>query len=269
MKRVVFYIGIVFFILLGADLWSPVSASGASDAVDFLSDDFYSEEAESDVFYDPLEPLNRIVFTFNDTLFIWVMEPVATVYSNVIPMDLRGCIDNFFRNLQEPVRFINTLLQGRFSESLHVIGRFVINSTLGVYGFADAAGIDFGIKPVEATLGETLETWGIGDGFYLVIPLYGPSTLREITGDVVDAFGMTPYYSWTDDLIVAGSIYVGKETNKLSLHLGEYEEWTKLLFDPYISFRNAYFQYRRTARGDQFRGAEFRSKAIENSAPAE
>ena len=146
----------------------PTLVSGADEAVDFLSDDFYSEDAESDVFNDPLQPLNRIVFIFNDTLFIWVMEPVATFYSNVVPWDIRGCIDNFFRNLQEPIRFVNTLLQGRFSESLNVLERFVINSTLGIYGLADAAGIDFGIKPIEATLGETLETWGIGDGFYLV-----------------------------------------------------------------------------------------------------
>ncbi|GAB4335206.1 MAG: VacJ family lipoprotein [Desulfobulbaceae bacterium] len=216
--------------------------------VDFLSDDFYSEEAESEVFNDPLEPVNRLVFQFNDTLYIWVMEPVATLYSRVIPMDLRGCIENFFRNLKEPVRLVNTLLQGRFEDSLTVLVRFLINTTLGVYGLADAAGTDFGFSPVEATMGETLEKWGLGDGFYLVIPLYGPSTLREITGDVVDGVEMTPYYSWSDDLLVNGAIYVGKQTNSLSLRLGQYEEWKKLLFDPYVSFRNAYFQHRRTVR---------------------
>lgn len=268
MLRVSFYIGIVFFVFGMSNLLSPTPVLGAGEAVDFLSDDFYSEDAESDVFNDPLEPVNRIVFVFNDTLFVWVMEPVATFYSNVVPADLRGCVDSFFRNLQEPVRFINTLLQGRFSDSLDVLGRFVINSTLGIYGLADAAGREFGIEPIEATLGETLENWGIGDGFYLVIPLYGPSTFREITGDVVDAFGMTPYYSWTDDLWVASTIYVGKETNSLSLHLGEYEEWTKLLFDPYVSFRNAYFQYRRTAR-NRSKGAEYRLKAIENDSSDE
>jgi len=268
MLRVVLYIFIVTFSLGLGNLWLPTPVLGADEAVDFLSDDFYSEDAESYLFNDPLEPVNRIVFIFNDTLFIWVMEPVATFYSNVVPGDLRGCFDSFFRNLQEPVRFVNTLLQGRFSDSLDVLGRFVINSTLGIYGLADAAGRDFGIAPIEATLGETLENWGVGDGFYLVIPLFGPSTFREITGDVVDAMGMTPYYSWTDDLWVASTIYVGKETNKLSLHLGEYEEWTKLLFDPYVSFRNAYFQYRRTAR-DRSRGAEYRLKAIEDVSPAE
>jgi len=232
-----------------AFLRSPVIVFASSEnPVDFLSDEFYSEEAESQLFNDPLEPVNRVIFKFNDTLYIWVMDPIATAYSKVLPADIRGCINSFFRNLQEPVRFINTLLQGRFSDSGRVLVRFVINSTLGIYGFADAAANDFDFPPVEATMGETLESWGVGDGLYLVIPLYGPSTLREISGDLVDAIEMTPYYSWSDDLAVDGAIYFGKETNHLSFHLGEYEEWKKMLFDPYVSFRNAYFQYRRRVR---------------------
>lgn len=246
----VFFIIIVIFILPMVSVVIPSTLVYGSydEPVDYLSDDFYSGEAESEEFYDPLESVNRLVFTFNDTMYIWVMEPVATLYSHVVPLDLRSCINNFFHNLQEPVRFINTLLQGRFSDSIEVLERFVINSTLGIYGLADAAGSEFGIMPVEGTMGETLETWGVGDGFYLVIPLYGPSTLREITGDIVEAAEMVPYYSWSDDLLVDGAIYVGKETNNLSMHLGEYEELKKLLFDPYISFRNAYFQYRRKVR---------------------
>ncbi len=260
--RAIFILCIVFLIpgifILGP---SSVVFGASSDPVDFLSDDFYSAEAESDVFNDPFEPVNRLVFTFNDKMYIWVMEPVATFYSHAVPMDLRGCINSFFRNLQAPVRFINTLLQGRFSDSAMILERFVINSTLGIYGFADAAGKEFGIDPIEASMGETLETWGLGDGFYLVVPLYGPSTLREMTGAVVDGLEMTPYYTWSEELLVNGSIYIGKETNALSLRLGEYEEWKKLLFDPYISFRNAYFQYRRQVR--------FRPAGIEKSGAVE
>jgi len=248
-RHITLLLFIILFVPGIAVLCPPTVVFGASDVpVDFLSDDFYSDEAESEVFNDPLEPVNRIFFTFNDKIYIWVMEPVATFYSHAVPMDLRGCVSSFFRNLQEPVRFVNTLLQGRFSDSFKVLGRFVINSTLGIYGLADAAGNEFGIEPIEASMGETLQTWGVGDGFYLVIPLYGSSTLREITGTVVDGLEMTPYYSWSDDLLVNGSIYVGKETNELSLRLGEYEEWKKVLFDPYVSLRNAYFQYRHKVR---------------------
>lgn len=250
MIRRITFLQLILFIVTGICIFCPSAVVfGASRVpVDFLSDDFYSDEAESKAYNDPFEPVNRIIFTFNDKMYIWVMEPVATFYSHAVPEDLRGCVSSFFRNLQEPVRFVSTLLQGRFSDSFKVLGRFVINSTLGVYGLADAAGNEFGIKPIEASMGETFQSWGIGDGFYLVIPLYGSSTLREITGTVVDSVEMTPYYNFSNDFLVNGAIYVAKETNNLSLRLGEYEEWKKLLFDPYVSFRNAYFQYRRKVR---------------------
>ena len=243
---------IILFLLFAPGMFisldSALVFAAYDEPVDYLSDDFYSGEAESEEFYDPLEPINRVVFQFNDTMYIWVMEPVATFYSHIIPTDLRICISRFFENLQEPVRFINALLQARFTESVKILGRFAINTTLGVYGLADAANNEFGIAPIQATMGETFETWGLGDGFYLVIPLLGPSTLREFTGELIEAAEMTPYYTWSEDLVTNGAIYVGKETNNLSLRLGEYEEWKKILFDPYVSFRNAYFQYRRKVR---------------------
>ena len=227
----------------------PLTSAVAGKKVDFLSDDFYEYDEDSTEVQDPLEPLNRVFFSFNDKLYFWVMEPVASVYSHMVPFDLRDCIDNFFRNLEEPVRFINSLLQGRFGDAGDVLTRFLINSTLGVYGLGDAASREFDFPPVEATLGETLATWGVGDGFYLVVPFYGSSTLRDFTGTMIDGFAMTPYYTWTDDIYDMAAIYAGRETNKLSMHLGEYEELKNVLFDPYISFRNAYFQYRRKVRG--------------------
>lgn len=229
-------------------IWQSGALAENGNGTDFLSDDFYEFNIDDPGVQDPLESLNRVVFEFNDTMYIWVLEPVATVYSYAIPVDFRSCIYNFFRNLEEPVRLVNTLLQGRFTDAGEVLLRFVINSTLGVYGLGDAAARVFDFPPVEATLGETLARWGVGDGFYLVIPLYGSSTLRDFTGTLVDGFGITPYYTWTDDIYIMGAIYIGKETNKLSMHLGEYEELKNVLFDPYISFRNAYFQYRRKLR---------------------
>jgi phospholipid-binding lipoprotein MlaA len=192
--------------------------------------------------------MNRAVFSFNDKMYIWFMEPIARYYSYVLPRDLRDSIENFFRNLEEPVRLINTLLQGRFADAGTVLVRFTINSTLGVYGLGDAASRVFDYHPVEASLGETFAVWGIGDGFYLVVPFYGSSTLRDFTGTVVDGFGITPYYIWTDDIYVMGGVYAGKTTNSISRRLGEYEELKEVLFDPYIAFRNAYFQHRLKVR---------------------
>ena len=243
------FLNLLFIICVQcACLFAPagVTVAGAEAGADFLSDDFYDQEGVgTDEIYDPLEPLNRVVFEFNDKMYIWVMEPLASMYSHVVPLDLRGCIDNFFWNLAEPVRFVNTLLQGRFTDAGNVLLRFAINSTGGVYGLGDPAGREFNLSQVEATLGGTFATWGLGDGFYLVVPLHGPSSLRDFTGTVIDGLGMTPYYTWTDDLYVQGAVYAGKATNSLSMHLGEYEEMKDVLFDPYISFRNGYMQIRR------------------------
>jgi len=239
----------LFFVVCGLlfTLAQPCfSADG--DAVDFLSDDFYEDEPASIETDDPIEPFNRAMFQFNDTTYTYVFNPIAEGYSKVVPSDIRGVVWNFFRNLEEPVRFLNCLLQGRISDAGTVFVRFLINTTGGVAGLGNPAGREFGFKRVEATLGETMATWGIGDGLYLVVPFFGPSTLRDFTGTVIDGFGMTPYYTFTDDLGVMAGIYLGKETNKLSMSLGEYEEFKKLSFDPYVALRNGYFQYRKKLR---------------------
>lgn len=229
-------------VALGVSSVAPAPVFAAR--IDFLNDEFYDEESCGPGIIDPLEPLNRVMFNFNDKMYFWVMEPVASLYSHVVPLDLRGCINNFFWNLAEPVRFINTMLQGRFTDAGRVLLRFAVNSTLGVYGLGDAAAGEFSLPPVEASLSGTLAMWGVGDGFYMVVPLHGPTTLRDFTGTFIDNLGMTPYYTWTDDVYVQSTVYAGKSTNDLSLHLGEYEKMKNVLFDPYIAFRNGYMQHR-------------------------
>ncbi|NOX81271.1 MAG: VacJ family lipoprotein [Deltaproteobacteria bacterium] len=244
-----FFRSMVLFVMAVILLGSVPPVIAGQGGADFLSDEFYTDQPGSVETADPLESLNRVVFTFNDRMYTWVLEPVARGYSHVLPSDIRSCFSTFFRNLLEPVRFINTLLQGRFADSRTVLVRFLINSTCGIYGFADVAAREFNFPPVEATLGQTLATWGVGDGCYLVVPLYGSSTLRDFVGVVGDGFGMTPYYyPWTRDFGVMAGVYLGKETNRLSLHLGDYEELKKLSFDPYVALRDAYFQYRRKQR---------------------
>jgi len=229
-------------------LCPPVVMAGNDSKVDFLSDDFYEEETDPVEVGDPLEPFNRVMFEFNDSAYTWVINPVTEGYASVVPEDIRSVVWNFFNNLEEPVRFINCLLQGRFADSGTVLMRFLLNTTLGVAGLGDPAGRELGFARVEASLGETLETWGIGDGFYLVVPFYGPTTLRDFTGTVVDGLGATPYYTFTDDFWTIAGIYTGKETNKLSFHLGEYEDFKKMSFDPYVALRNGYFQNRKKLR---------------------
>lgn len=212
-------------------------------AVDLLSDDSYQAE-EIQAVADPLEPMNRAIFTFNDKFYLWVLDPVATGYSNVLPQDIRGVVDNFFSNLAEPVRSANCLLQGRFRDSGLVLSRFAINSVFGVFGLADPAGDEFEIAPVSASFGQTLSVWGIGDGFYLVAPFFGPSTARDFTGTMVDSFAKSTYSPWRNDDIAPLAMTGWEKVNLTSLHLGEYQELKSLSFDPYIAFRNGYFQMR-------------------------
>lgn len=218
-----------------------------SQAADLLSDESYQTD-EVPAVVDPLEPLNRAIFTFNDKVYLWVMDPVATGYSKVLPQDIRGCIDNFFYNLAEPVRSANCLLQGRFRDSGLVLSRFALNSVFGVFGLADPAGHEFKIAPIRTSFGETLSVWGVGDGFYVVAPLFGPSTARDFTGTMVDSFAKSAYYPHHGDDSYYWMIATGEKVNATSLHLGEYQDLKSLSFDPYIAFRNGYFQMRNKQR---------------------
>lgn len=238
-------IAITILFLTGVFIKPAVSFAADDGVVDFLDDDFYESEPVSVQVGDPLESFNRAMFTFNDYAFTWVLNPVATGYSYVIPFDIRGVVAHFFYNVQEPVRFANALLQGRFTDAGTLFMRFAINTTGGVFGFGDLAGRELGFKAVDATLGETLGVWGVGDGFYLVVPLYGSTTLRDFTGTMFDDL---IYYIWADTWVETSAIYMGKELNYLSLHIGEYEDMKKLSFDPYVAVRNGYFQYRKKIR---------------------
>jgi len=241
----------IFLIVLslGAPILLPVLHAEETNGVDFLNDDFYADTVDATPEVgDPLEPFNRAVYKLNDRAYTYVFNPVAKGYSKVVPFDIRHIIDNFFTNLEEPVVFVNCLLQGRFADAGSTVVRFLANSTIGVGGLVDFANREMGYVPVEATLGETLGTWGIGDGFYLVVPFFGPSTLRDFTGTVIDSLALTPYYRYIDKWSVKSGIYAEKTTNDLSMHIGEYEDLKKLSFDPYVALRNSYFQYRKKIR---------------------
>ncbi|MGI6657629.1 MAG: VacJ family lipoprotein [Desulfobulbus sp.] len=219
----------------------------ASAQIDYLDDDSYLAESVA-IAPDPLEPLNRFFFQFNDVFYIWILEPVATGYGKVVPADIRGCVGNFFSNLGEPVRAANCLLQGRFRDAGLALSRFVINTVCGVFGLADAAGEVFDIQPLHATLGQTFAVWGIGDGIYLVVPFLGPSTLRELPGTVLDGVAETAYSPWEDETLLTLGLYGVRAVNTASFHLGEYEDLKSMSFDPYIAFRDGYFQLRNKQR---------------------
>lgn len=250
LRRLCLLLAVVGMVLSGtslaeaAELGGEVGYGEVAGSVDFLSDESYEKPMGDVQVADPIEPFNRAMFTVNDRLYLWVLEPVATGYSKLLPVDIRGCIGNFFYNLGEPVRSANCLLQGRFRDAGLTLGRFLINSIFGVFGLADPAGDEFRIAPIYASFGETLSVWGVGDGFYLVVPLIGPSTVRDFSGVVVDGIASASYSPWNDDTLTTATAQGTRTINRTSLHLGEYVEIKSMSFDSYVAFRNGYYQMR-------------------------
>jgi len=212
---------------------------------DPIFEDDFSFNTPEFVVKDPLEPMNRAFFVFNDKLYFWVLKPVSKGYSALLPADIRQCLGNFFTNLAAPIRFVNNLLQGEVEDAGNVLVRFVINTTGGVFGFGDAAYRDFGIVPREADFGQTLGKWGIKEGIYLCLPLLGPSTIRDTVGFAGDVYlHPYPYISqdWVKDLA-----YISVDmVNTISLSPDVYDELKRVSLDPYVASRQAYYEYRRS-----------------------
>ena len=196
---------------------------------------------------DPLEPVNRAFFHFNDKLYFWVLKPVATGYKAVIPEDGRIGVHNFFSNVTTPIRLVNCLLQAKFKGAGNETARFALNTTLGIAGFFDPAKKTFKIEKQEADFGQTLGIWGIGPAFYINWPILGPSNVRDTVGYVGDLFfdprTYLAYYFVVAEIVNTGT-WVLDKVNETSLTLGEYENLKKAALDPYIALREAYSQYR-------------------------
>jgi phospholipid-binding lipoprotein MlaA len=207
------------------------------------SSDTSTEEAISrESIPDPIEPVNRAFFHFNDKLYFWVLKPVATGYKAVISEDFRVCFRNFFSNLLAPVRVANCLLQGEFKGAGNEAARFGINTTFGFFGFHDQGKDHFDIDKQDRDFGQTLGKWGLGPAFYINWPILGPSSLRDTAGLVGDYFMDPQTYLVT--LPVSIGIRSYKTVNETSLTIGDYEAIKKAALDPYVAVRDGYYQYR-------------------------
>lgn len=203
--------------------------------------DYLEEETEIDV-ADPLEPVNRIFFQFNDKLYFFVLKPVARGYSAIVPEEIRFSVRNFFTNLATPVRFVNSLLQFKIKAAGTELLRLGINSTFGMLGLYDVARDEMDIKMQDEDFGQTLGVWGAGPVFYINWPFLGPSSLRDSIGLAGDYF-LDPVNYVSPDLD-RYAIKGGDIVNKTSLVIGDYEEIKKDALDPYAAFRDIYYQYR-------------------------
>ncbi|MCK5227850.1 MAG: VacJ family lipoprotein [Desulfobulbaceae bacterium] len=251
------FVPVVAVFLMCSLLFSLAQASDAK--YDSYFEDNESAEISADrngSISDPLEPVNRAFFHFNDKLYFWLLKPVAQVYGAVLPEDIRGCIKNAFHNLMAPVRIVNNLLQGKFAASGTEMSRFLINSTAGVYGLGDPAKEEFGLETKDEDLGQTLGVYGLGGGIYICWPFLGPSNVRDTIGFVGDSFLNPTSYLSGGNTSSTVAINAGKQVNATSLSIGDYEDFKEAAYDPYVALRDGYEQHRNSRIKDIRRPSE-------------
>lgn len=200
---------------------------------------------------DPWERLNHTTFRLNDSLTIHAVKPIAHGYEHIVPHTVRTSLSNFFDNLDFPIRFGNDVLQGRFFRSGQEAGKFLVNSTVGIGGLfrisdhvsslADVPPEDFGL---------TLGHWGVSTGPYLVIPLLGPSTVRDLTGYAGD-FALNPlnwYLIFSNHRLISNAVGYSISASRFVVRspgaVHTYEQMKEAAVDPYIAVRQAYLSHR-------------------------
>lgn len=231
----------LLIVLCGMLAALPVAAQTAEEYQGLYDEDFDDEDFA--LIADPFESFNRAMFAFNDRLYFYVLKPVVRVYRHV-PQPARRSVGNFFDNVRAPVRIVNSLLQLKLIDAGNELLRFGVNSTVGVAGLFDPARRYFGLHGVNEDLGQTLGHYGVGQGFYLVVPIFGPTTLRDGIGGTVDGLYLDPIVVYVDDNAVSAGLYGWNMVNAVSLDRDTYETITREAFDPYSFIRDAYVQRR-------------------------
>lgn len=187
-------------VLLLASVGPGAGTAWAQDEVDYSLEDDFDDITDADtgnIGEDPLENYNRVMFTINDFFMNYLLEPFATVYKNYVPEIARDGVRNALHNLDSPNNMGNDLLQGQFIRAIQTLERAVINTTIGVGGLMDVAS-GLGIPKHTADFGQTLAAWGVGEGPYLVLPLFGPSNPRDAFGLAVDSIA-DPLSLWANN----------------------------------------------------------------------
>lgn len=193
---------------------------------------------------DPFEPFNRAMYTFNDKLDRYFLKPVAKGYRAVLPRFARRGVSNFFGNLHEPVVMVNDALQGKLKHAASDLGRFLTNTTLGIFGLFDVA-THFGLERHNEDFGQTLGVWGVNPGPYLVLPIFGPSNFRDGIGLYADHELYPPTHM--EEQSTAWKLFAVElvDTRAQLLDAGDILEQAAGQ-DPYVFVREAYRQRRQS-----------------------
>ncbi|WP_024612000.1 VacJ family lipoprotein [Pseudoalteromonas sp. TB64] len=187
---------------------------------------------------DPLQSINRPLYDFNmDVLDAYILRPAAVGYITVTPAPVRRSVVHFTDNITAPVDMINAGLQGKAGNASVSFARFLVNSTVGIFGLFDVAS-SLGLEVVDEDFGQTLGVWGVGDGAYLMLPAMGPSTARNLTGDVVDGFVLPDIALTTPQTIL---VFVLKAVEARASLIPQ-EGLLNDSLDPYLFVKDIYFQ---------------------------
>ena len=228
-----------------------IAATGLYAEEDFLSEeDLYGDfEDESIVVSDPLQPINRVIFKFNDFIYMNVLQHIANGYTAITPDFIEKGASNFFQNLKYPVRLAGNLLQGRIKGARIETERFLVNTTLGIGGIYKAADHFDRMQPIEPEdVGQALGAWGIGEGPYLVLPFLGPSNFRDLLGLVGDRVVNpldAPFLvidDWELQLALGTTEFVTSTPAIMNIYL----PIKKNAFDPYSAIKSGYTERRRS-----------------------
>jgi len=192
---------------------------------------------------DPFEGFNRAMYAFNDGLDEVAVKPVARAYKAVAPEPLRGMVRNFFSNIDDVFNGANNILQGKFLDGWTDWFRVVVNTTFGVLGINDVAS-DMGLEKHNEDFGQTFAVWGVGDGPYLVLPFFGPYTLRDSGGLVLD-WELDPVVR-ARPIALRNSLIATRFVSKRTDFLDASRMLDEAALDRYVFLRDAYLQRRRS-----------------------
>ncbi|MEP5764779.1 MAG: VacJ family lipoprotein [Halieaceae bacterium] len=198
----------------------------------------FGQEEPKDI--DPWEPVNRKIFAFNETVDRYLLRPVASGYHKVMPDPAERGVANFIANVYEFNHMFNALLQGNPAGAAQSIGRFMVNTTVGVAGLFDVA-TRMGIERQRADFGQTLMVWGVPKGPYVMLPLFGPRTVRSATGYYVDIYTSIPPLTWSTE-----ETYLFWTVELISYRAGLLDYDDLITGDRYVFMRSAYLQSRAT-----------------------
>ena len=184
------------------DLASPeIPSNSDNENLDYVEEENAPEKAG---IADPLEPFNRAMYHFNDKLYFWVLKPVARGYGKIVPEVARVGVRNFFSNIASPIRIVNCVFQANFAGAARELGRFVVNTLAGIGGFLDPASDNsINLPKQDEDFGQTLGVYGLGQGFYINWPIFGPSSPRDTVGMIGDLF-LHPFTYLVDADVLVG-----------------------------------------------------------------